>query len=393
MPDKILNRQFVCIFMADSLMYLGQFMVQTLITKYAYTLGASATIMGVVASAFAITAIIFKIISGPAIDSFNRKAILICGMVIMASSYFGYAISGSVPSVIGFRLLQGAGQAFTTTCCLTLAADSLPPDRMGTGIGFFTLAQSIAQAIAPQIGLTIANNFGFQAVFMVAGIIVFFAAAMAMNIRVVHSRTRKQFKISLNNTIAREALLPCALSFLLCACFYLINSFLVVYAAEMGIDDRIGYYFTVYALTLLATRPAMGKLSDRYGFLKVGIPAMMCFAASFFIISYARNLPVFLLAAFVAAFGYGACTPMINALSMKSVPQSRRGAASSTSYIGIDMGSLVGPTLAGFVATQTGYSSMWRYMTIPIFAAVAVTLLFRNRIITIEQDFLQRTKQ
>ncbi|MDR1062048.1 MAG: MFS transporter, partial [Clostridiales bacterium] len=118
---------------------------------------------------------------------------------------------------------------------------------------------------------------------------------------------------------------------------------------------------------------------------------------SFFIVSGAANIQTFCLAAFVAAFGYGACQPVINALCMKAVPPGRRGAASSTSYLGIDLGSMMGPVLAGMIISRfgaasllDGYIAMWRIMTVPIFLAIAIVIACRKKVLKIEAGFLGR---
>jgi MFS family permease len=72
---------------------------------------------------------------------------------------------------------------------------------------------------------------------------------------------------------------------------------------------------------------------------------------------------------------------------MKSVPKERRGAASSTNYIGNDLGNLTGPVLAGTIIDHVGYAPMWRLMTIPLFIAIAVVLICRKRIMGIENAF------
>lgn len=383
-PEKIWNRQFILLFIANGLMYLGQWTVQTLVTNYAKTMGATSTILGIVASAFAVTAILFKIISGPALDQFRRKNILLAALCVVAVAYFGYSISQNIPMLVLFRLLQGAGQAFTATCCLTLAADALPVDKLGEGIGMFSLAQAISQAVAPTLGLAIANYFGFHVTFAFACVMILLSAAMVTQIPASGTLRQGKFKISLDSVVAKEALIPMFILLLLASAFCLINSFLVIYASDMGVSS-IGGYFSVYALTLLITRPMVGKLADRLSFVKVAVPAMLCFALSFWLISISRNIFMFLAAAVISAFGYGACQPLVNSLCMKSVPPDRRGAASSTSYVGTDLGNLIGPTLAGVVISRCGYTLMWRVMTIQIFAAIGITLLFRKKISAFER--------
>jgi len=65
---------------------------------------------------------------------------------------------------------------------------------------------------------------------------------------------------------------------------------------------------------------------------------------------------------------------------MKNVDIDRRGAAISTSYIGIDLGTLVGPVFAGAVAEKLGYISMWRTMVIPVLIALLIGVIFRQNL-------------
>ena len=277
-PDKIWNASFISVFIANMLMFMGQQMMNTLVAKYANHLGAAPIIVGLVTSAFAYTALIFKIFAAPAIDTFNKRYILVFAMLIMAASYAGYSFSGSIPVLLASRLLQGAGQAFSATCCLALATDTLPPDRLGTGISYFSLAQVICQSIGPTIGLSLSRTIGYHYTFMIGAVTMCLAAVAASRIRNKHVKSVKRYSISLDSIIAREAILPAVLMFLLCMVYYNITTFLVIYAEERGCGVNIGYFFTVYAVTLLVTRPVIGRFGDKHGLVKIFIPAMFCFA-------------------------------------------------------------------------------------------------------------------
>lgn len=377
---RIWNITFISVFITNSLMYVGQQMVQPLITSYAKELGAAEGIIGLIASAFTITSILLKVFSAPAIDTFNRKYLLSGAMCVMGCAFLGFALSYTVPSIFAFRLLQGCGQAFTTSCCLALATDALPKDKLGQGIGIFTLAQAMCQAIGPTIGKFLQSMFGFQTTFFAAAVFMLAGALCAIQIRTDFVRTR-QFRISLNSMVAREVMVPAFAQFFLAFAYCLINTFLYIFAEDQGITGSgIGLFFTIYALTLLFTRPLVGRLTDRVGTVKILVPAMCFFGLSFIIISCSTTLWMFYLAAVVSAFGYGACTPVLQALCMKMVTPDRRGAASCTNYLGTDFGFLLGPIVAGVAAGHMGYVSMWRIMLIPIFCAMAVIVLNRKKI-------------
>ena len=183
--------------------------------------------------------------------------------------------------------------------------------------------------------------------------------------------------------------MPAILLFLLSGTFFTINSFLAIYGTDMGVVN-IGFFFTVYAGVLVFSRPLIGKMSDKYGLVKVTIPALFCFALSFFLSSIADDLFMFLLAAFVSAFGFGAAQPAIQTLCMKCVPSDRRGAASSTAFIGNDLGNMAGPVLAGYIVECAGYRVMWRAMILPIIAAFILLICFGRKITKVEEDFKKR---
>ncbi|MGL5436769.1 MAG: MFS transporter [Lachnospiraceae bacterium] len=378
-PTNVWNKVFISVFIANMLMFLGQQMMNTLVAKYASHLGAAPAMIGFISSSFAYTALLFKLFAAPAIDTYNKKYVLTGALLVMAVAFLGYSMSSNTSMLLASRLLQGAGQAFTATCCLALASDALPPLKMGQGIAYFSLAQAICQSIGPTIALTLSRTIGYQATFGIGAAIMLLAACTAMQIKTKFQRT-KQYRISLNNLIAVEALIPAVLAFFLAMANYNINSFLVIFAEEQGAGEHIGYFFTVYAVTMLFSRPIVGKMADKYGFVRVLLPAMGCFALAFLLISYSTNIWMFLAAGFVSAFGYGACHPAVQALCMKCVPRIKRGAGSTTNYIGQDLGNLAGPTMAGMFAGRMGYAAMWRLMMLPVFAAMMVVLLFRNRI-------------
>jgi MFS family permease len=141
---------------------------------------------------------------------------------------------------------------------------------------------------------------------------------------------------------------------------------------------------------MLITRPIIGRLTDKFGLVKIAIPALFCNIAAFVVISYSSTLWSFLIAAFISAFGYGAIQPAMQALSMKTVPNERRGSASSTNYIGMDLGNLVGPSIGGNVAQAFGYSVMWRVMGIFFVLGVMLMFTFRAMFTRIEAQFASK---
>lgn len=388
-PTKIWNKMFISIFFANMSLNLGQMMSNSLLAKYADFLGAPATQIGMLMSMFALTALLFKIVSAPAMDTFNRKYLVMGAMAIMLVAYIGFSLSTSISSLMVFRLFQGCGNAFGNVCLLAMVAEALPKDKLSTGMGYYSVAQVVSQAIGPTVGLTLVDLVGYSKTYIISACVMAMAFVVASQIKVTFKRTKK-LKITLNNIIAKEAVLPASIIFFMAIGFTTINSFLIVFASKQNVTTGIGLFFTIYALTLIFTRPLIGKLTDKYGFVKVSIPAVLMTGLSFFIISFSNSLPMFLLAALVNAFGYGACQPALQSLTMKAVTKERRGVGSSTNYVGMDLGTLAGPTIAGAFAQRYGYVSMWRFMMIPFAIGVMLIFIFRGKIHEIEENHKER---
>lgn len=373
---RIWNRTFITVFVANALVSIGLQMSNVLIGKYTDSLGATATLVGVVSSAFAWSAIVFKLFSGPTLDAFNRKYVVMAAISVIGFAFVGYGFAANVGQLISFRLLQGAGQAFTTTCFIAMAADSLPRKKMGTGLGFFALAAGISQMVGPVISLKVQEAFDYNIVFFLAAIVIAVALLAATQIKLEY-RPAKKFSLSPKSIIAPEALVSASLLILLISCYCLVNPFLAIFAEGRGIGSDISYFFTIYAGVLFVSRPLSGKLADKFGYM-VLVPMFGLFVAAFFLISLASALWMFLAASILFGFGYGGAQPVLQSMAMRMVPKSRRGAASSTNFIGSDIGNIVGPIVGGSIAHTFGYTAMWQLMPIALVAAAVLVIALRK---------------
>ena len=364
-------------------------MSNSILSIYADHLGASAAVIGMVVSSFGISSVLFRLISAPIMDTYNRKYVVISAAFLMSAAFGGFSISTSIPMIVCFRLLQGCSMAFGNACCLAMVADMLPKEHYNSGLGYYSLAQVVCTAIAPSIGLELVKLTGYRTTYLLAAGFMLVAGLLTCLIRTDFKRT-KRLKLSLNNVIAREAMLPAVLQFLMIFSGTTVMSFLYLSCGERGITGNVGLYFTVSAITMLITRPIVGRLTDKFGLIKISVPAIICSILSMFIISYSTTLFGILSAAFISAFGQGAFSPAIQALAMKSVTTDRRGTASSTNYIAQDLGAMAGASFAGQIIQLTGFTAMWRIMCIPYATGVVLLILLRKRVARIEQEFALR---
>lgn len=386
--SKMWNITFINILVVNFCHQMGQQMMNTLVPKYANALGANAYTVGLLSSVFAISSLLIRPVSTPAFDSFSKKKLLIASIFGIFIVFTMYGLSKSVYMIMAARLLHGICIGCVAPLSLAIASDALPDSKMGRGIGVFSLCQAIGQAVGPNMGLSLSQTIGYSYTFFIGAAIMLIATILSLFLKDMN-KPREPYRIAWDKIIEKDALHPAVLLFLTMLPYTCISSYIAIYGGLLGVE-RIGLYFTVYAVFLLLTRPLGGALIDKYGYKRVLVPSMLCFAASFLIIGSSKNLTGFLIAAAVNAFGYGVIYPSMQSLAMSCTAKNRRGAAGSTSFLGADLSMIVGPALAGLLVDSVnkntgtsvkGYSVMYFVMIIPIIIGIFYFLIFNKKIV------------
>lgn len=381
--ESIWSVPFVVLTAANFFQSMAAFTANVTLPLYLDYVGASAGIVGVVVGSFAATALLIRPFAGPAFDSFSRKNLLRIAQGIIALAFFLYSVSHSVTTILAVRLLHGIGIGCVGPLALALVSEYLPTRKLASGVSIYMLAQSMAQVIGPAFGLWVSETLGFTVTYRISACLLLASVISISFVREI-PRDRPPYQLKLNRMFSRKVLSEAMVLCLFAAAFAGTTSYLVLYATKLGVEN-IGLYFTVYALCLLATRPIYGKLADRFGVERVLIPGVLCFAAAYVLLAHVRGLVGFLVVAVVASAGFGACVPLVQSRAMGRVDASLRGAASNTSFTGLDVGSLIGPALAGgaieLIHASSGnlllaYENMWYVMLIPMAIAFVVIVLW-----------------
>lgn len=379
--NTIWNKQFTCAFFANFMLCFSQHSVNTLISTYADFLGAGAVIVGMVSGLYFAVAVAARPFSGPIITRQDKRLIMILTYILGVITGLMYAVSTNITLFIVSRILHGIEFAFVGSLNLTVASDSLPKEKLGTGIGTFGLGSAIATAIGPSMGIAVRDWFmaahgeaaGYVAVFVLSA--AFMLLGLIPAFLMSPSKPSKEVLASLGpwykSIAAKEAIVPALLMCLVCMAQNIITIYMLPFAEWRGISN-VGMYFTVYAIFLLVSRPLCGKLVDMVGVNKVYIPSAVLYMAAFVLIGTSHSLVQLLVAAALAAVGFGTINSAIMTFCMRSVPVERRGVASNTQYFGMDLGYFAGPFIGGIVYAAFGYAKMYVLGTVPLLLSCIV---------------------
>lgn len=378
---KLWNKNFTILFIANIVAMIGFQMINPNMAAYATSLGAKESTLGTITDVFALAALVARPFSGKAADRLDNKTMIFVSLLCITASQIVYVVANNMSILLPVRFLHGLFFGLNSTLVMTMASRALPEDRMGSGMGIFSLGQVISFSLGPYIGIYIAKNLGYNRLFIFAAVFSSIAAVLILfttKIRIVENGETNGKEPFWKTFFAPEAIGPCTIALLTSTTFGAINTFLVLHADDRGVAD-IGMFFMVNAVTTFLCRPLVSRYIDRVSMKWILYPSIICLIGSMATIGLANSLVLFLLGAVLFGIGNAGGQPAMQAMSLKSVGVDRRGAASGTYYIGLDLGNTVGPIMASLVSGQFGYGNAFLSMMIPLALSLVVTFFIDRK--------------
>ncbi len=371
----IWNKNFICVVLCNLLLCVSHFSVNTQVATYVKFLGATPVIMGLLTGMFFGIALAVRPISGPMITKLDKRLLMIVIFALGGVVNLGYAVFHSIPAFVAFRFLNGVQYSFVGSLLMTAAGDSVPKEKLASGMGVYGIGGAVGTALGPAIGIGLTElgarlkneDFGFTMVFLFAAVTLLLAVIPSV---ILKSDKKSKEDIAstgawYKNILTVHALPSTLVMFFVIIGYSLYNTYIVEFAKEQGIGN-ISVFYTVLAGLLIISRPLSGTLTDKLGIARVVIPGMVLFAVSFVIVGTGRTLAQVVVGAVIAAFGVGSTQPAIQAMCIQSVTPLKRGVASNTIYIGMDLALFAGPLLGSLVYKHSSFAVMFQTAVVPI---------------------------
>ena len=352
---------------------------------YIQQFGGSTSLAGMALGSLTVAAVLTRPITGWALDSYGRRLIYLGGILLFTIPMIIYIWMIPVITLIFFRFIQGIGWGICNTSSATIASDVVPLQRMGEGMGYFSLAASISLAISPGIGLWITDNYSFPALFIACSILMLISLLLALPIKYPQRKKQKE-KIKFV-FMERAALRPAMVILFVTFTYSAVLSFLALFVRAQGMGTA-GVFFLTLALTTLITRPLSGLIVDRRGNSGYDFAVIIGTLATLVampILAQTSTVTHLVVSAVFYGIGFGFIQPTMVALCISKVPQERRGGANATYWTAFDIGVAAGSISWGLVASSFGYSAMFNLTMIPVVVAAAIYFLSRPKSLPVRQ--------
>ncbi|MGO1299969.1 MAG: MFS transporter [Staphylococcus equorum] len=389
-PTKspIWTKSFNINFITNFLIYLCMYLLIVIIASYAKSeYNVSDSTAGLVTGLFIIGSLIGRFVTGKYVNKVGPKRILLIGLVFLLITQLLYFIEGSITLLMFTRLINGIATGITTTATGTIAAYVTPNDRKSEGISLFSLSLVIGAAIGPFLGLLLINTFPIKMLFLiclvcgVVSLLISFFVNLQFKLDTTDTTTQKTTskKFNINNYIAKEAI-PVAIIMLISGLTYSsILTFLQFFAQEINLVMISSYFFIFYAIASLITRPIAGRLMDQKNENVIAYPAFVFLILTFVTLSITNNGWLLILAGLFLGAGYGNISSCMQAIAIKVSPPAKYGIATSTYFIGLDLGVGFGPYVLGFMTSSVSYAQLYAIMAVIVLIAAIIYFFLHGR--------------
>ncbi|MBB6447094.1 MFS transporter [Bacillus benzoevorans] len=385
MQTRLWTKDFILVCATNLFLFLNYYyLLVTLPIYLIQEMNGPKSQVGLVITVFFISAILIRPFAGQWIMSYGIKKIFFIALAIYLASSFMYFFTTTLSSLLILRLIHGVGFGMVTTTAGTIVANLIPDSRKGEGMGYFGLTMNISMALGPFLGLIAMYNWGATIMFAVSAASVMIGTITGLLI----SLPKKDIKverpvkkgIDLHSVFEISALKISIVALFFGFIYSSIVSFVSVYAEEIHLSHVASYFFIVYAVVLILSRPFTGRWFDQYGANFIIYPAILLFAAGLYLLSSAASAFIFLLAAAFVGLGWGTIFPSAQTIAIQVARPERRGVATATFLSLFDTGIGIGSLIIGYVGAGIGYSSLYFYCSIFTILGIGVYYLLHGRI-------------
>ncbi len=379
--ERLITRD-VALIMAATFFYMTSSMMGTpIIAGFSQSLGASGAVMGFLAGALSLSALICRPIAGNLSDRTSKRKLAVIGALIFLASNLGYYFVPNTAWLLAARILNGVGFACISVCLSTWLSMLLPISRMGAGMGLYGTMNALAQAVGPDLGIRASKAIGYRNTFLIAvGLTCCIVICVLLikdggkppRARLGRQQGGERHHIRLD-ALFEPRVIPIALIFMLFAIPYFANqSFIVDYANARHAHVIVSLFFPCYAITLLISRIVLRNWFDTKSFLFFMVTGTICQIVMLASLTVMRNNWFVVLAGLATVGAYGMMSSATQARAVLIAGKARSGMANTTYYAGIDLGMFLGPLIGGFL--YGGLPIIWFYPALLLTMPVAWTV-------------------
>ncbi len=343
--------------------FLDTHLLIPIMALYAYELGASVGIIGLIIGLYSVTNTPANILFGRLIERVGYKVPLIAGLIGDALSMFLYSVCRLPGHLALVRVIHGTTGGMVGPATMSITADYSNEAGKGKAMGFYGMSLATATLVGYGLGGVIASRLGYKTLFLFGAIMLTIGVMLSFLLPGNRKRGSLATKTSLGEGLkkAKGLLGRKGLTVSYCSIFAQYFAFggvvtlLPLYVNNLGMEAfHVGMLLATFAIMFIILTIPSGAVSDKVGRL---IPTTVGLGLSIVSLTILPSVATFpLLAVVMALYGiaYGVLFPSISALIADHTIPEERGLATGLFHALLTAGVAIGAPIMGWVGEVTG---------------------------------------
>lgn len=353
-------------------------------------IGQAARWTGILASAPALTMVVFSPIWGFLADRYGRKLMVERAMFGGAIATVCMGLTTNVYQLLALRILQGAltGTVFAS---VALVSTTTPREKLGFSLGLMQAAVFSGHSIGPLLGGIVADLFGYRCSFYVTGTLLSIAGLIVLFLVKEGFQPLSEEEISgsfwkdLWIFFSSRQLLAMIVVLLLVRfarrivnpIFPLFVQFLI--KGSPHIASITGVMLALTGITSALSSAIIGRVSDKTGYRNILIISTLGAGIFYLPQAFVGNIFQLLILRVALGFFLGGIIPIVNVMIGLSVSKKHRGKVYGITASITSLGRATGPIAGGIIASALSLRAIFIFATaLLIIAGIWISIAVRE---------------
>ena len=271
----------------------------------------------------------------------------------------------------------------------TVAIDVMPPERRGSGIAYYGVANNLSMCIGPMTAMFMyQGGMSYEWIFSLALFAAGIGFAVMGGVNVPEKEImRNKESLSLDRFWLANAWRESVNLIFISFSYGLLTTFLAIYGKEeLGIEGGSGTFFLLFAIGIIASRLFASHWINK-GFITINITVgTIILVVGYLMFALWIDSVGYFMSAVIIGLGQGMFLPACQTIFINLAPNSKRGTANSTYLTSWDVGAGIGIVAGGIIVDHFGYSAAFLSAAISVSIGLLLFQLFtaphfiRNRL-------------
>jgi MFS family permease len=348
---------------------VGLTMIIPLLPFYATELGASATVVGLLVSAFSVAQLAVAPLWGRFSDRYGRRPAILAGLLLTGCSYVVFAFAGSVAVLLLSRLVQGLGGG-TIGVVQAYVADASPAEERTKSLGWLSAVTSLGAVAGPAIGSVMISLGGRTAPGLGAAALALLVAGFAARFLVESHQVRMTGPQAGHSTTSPRQAIGRVLSHwhepasrliwiytIGIGAFYgTIQVVPLLLMQRLGVTERNIGYFVMYlgGMGVVVRSLLLGRAVDFFGEARLSRLGLVLLATGLACTGLATHGGLFFLGFTLMPLGTAFLFPCVTGLLSRVVPGHERGLYMGVQHTFGGVSRVLFPIAAGVLMDRFG---------------------------------------